>query len=265
MFILSLIFFSKSTKDKLQLKLIWIVGLFFVGSSFYWRLHVERGQIYILYIFLISLAYWIYQRKIKYNDLLSGIVVGYTIILRPPVIMLNIPMLIYRKWKFLLGNIIGVIIGFSSSLLLVPISTWIKYYSAMQRHGILHTEIMKTVNERYPFENIEEIVNLWVLPNIPIFDSSIQGIFKDFFGIVIGSQILLISLVCIMIICVFIMYKLCISHINISILFLLGSVLIFISEFFIPAARYSYNNVIWLVILSLIIINSKEILSLLKK
>ena len=236
-----------------------------MGSSFYWRLHVERGQIYILYIFLISLAYWIYQRKIKYNDLLSGMVIGYAIILRPPIIMLNIPMLIYKKWKFLLGNIFGVIIGFSSSLLLVPFSTWIKYYSAMQKHGILHTGIVETANGRYPFENIEGIINLWTVPNIPIFDSSLQGLFNNLFGIIIGSQILLISLSFIILLCFFIIYKLRISHLDINMLFLLGTILVFICEFFIPAARYSYNNVIWLVILSLIIINSEEILSLLKK
>ena len=48
-----------------------------------------------------------------------------------------------------------------------------------------------------------------------------------------------------------------------NLLFLIGVDLIFISQFFIPAARYNYYNIIWLIPLSLIILNSESISSLL--
>ena len=50
-----------------------------------------------------------------------------------------------------------------------------------------------------------------------------------------------------------------------NLLFLISSGLVFISEYFLPAARYSYTNVIWLLPLSLIIINYNPLSSMLHK
>jgi len=46
-------------------------------------------------------------------------------------------------------------------------------------------------------------------------------------------------------------------------LFLIGAVLVFISEFFMPPCRWSYSDVIWIIPLSLIIINSDSLAYLL--
>lgn len=46
-------------------------------------------------------------------------------------------------------------------------------------------------------------------------------------------------------------------------LFLIGIVIVFISEFFQPAERFTYYDVIWFIPLSLIVINSEPLISLL--
>ena len=49
------------------------------------------------------------------------------------------------------------------------------------------------------------------------------------------------------------------SQLSIEHLFLLGTSLVLFSEFFLPAARLSYNNVIWLLPLSFIIIIPEDL------
>ncbi|MCF7815159.1 MAG: DUF2029 domain-containing protein [Candidatus Cloacimonetes bacterium] len=258
LFLGSLFLFSLSSSSKVNSKLIWICGLFFVGTSFYWRLHVERGQIYILYTFLIALSYWVYHQRKWGNLILSGFIIGITSLLRPPVILINLPFLIKKRWKFVLGNIMGVIVSFLSTLLILPFNTWLNYFSAMKVHGLIHTTELESAIGQYPFENIEGITNLWIVPNIPITDTSIQGLMLNLFGVVIPAEILWIILLLIICFCIYLLHL--IRSKSFTILFLVGSILIFISEIFIPAARYTYNNVLILIPLCLLIIDSKKFL-----
>ena len=121
----SIFLFSKSSGSNAKSKLIWICGLFFVGSSFFWRLHVERGQIYILYVFLITLSYWIYTKKRNDSEIWSGIIAGIAMSLRPPLIVLSLPMLIYKRINFIAGNIIGIIIGIGSTFFIATSSNFV--------------------------------------------------------------------------------------------------------------------------------------------
>ena len=262
--IFSIYFFSKSQKNLTKSKLIWISGLFFVAGSYVFRLHVERGQIYILFVFLFSLAYYIYQSKKKFSSILSGIIIGYTTALRPPMFLIGVPFLLYKKWRFIVGQIIGFIIGILTSFIFVNINTWKSYFAAMDIHEKVHLGILKMSAERYPYINIEDTRDLWMGAQLPISDSSIQGILYNFFNLRVPSGCLIIGLVICLIVVIVLLLRLKIKSANIGILFFCGSIMVLISEFFIPAARFSYNNVIWLIPLSLIIINLETIPSILK-
>lgn len=260
----SIFLFSKSSGSKTKSKLIWICGLFFVGSSFFWRLHVERGQIYILYVFIIALSYWIYAKKKNNSELWSGAISGIAMSLRPPLILISLPMLIHKRINFIIGNFIGIIVGIGSTFLIATSNTWLNYYTAMRAHGIIHLHSQYNASTHYPFQNIEGISNLWGLANIPIFDTSLQYMLGSI-GMNPTSNVLLTLLILILLTILVIVKKVFNNQMKFSMILLYGTILVFISEFFLPAARYSYNNIFWLLILSLIIINSKEILSLLKK
>ncbi|MCK4696053.1 MAG: DUF2029 domain-containing protein, partial [Candidatus Cloacimonetes bacterium] len=261
--ILSICFFAKSEKGKVKKKLIWISGLFFIASSNVFRLHVERGQIYILFVFLFSVAFYIYQNKKKFSSILGGIIIGYTTALRPPMCLIGVPFLIYKKWKFIVGQIIGFIIGILTSFIFVNFKIWKSYFTAMDIHEKVHLGILKMSAERYPYINIEDTRDLWMGAQLPISDSSIQGIFYNFFNIQIPSNFLIIGLIICSIVFIVLLLRVKIKAANMKVLFFYGSLMVLISEFFIPAARFSYNNVIWLIPLSLIIINSESILSIL--
>ena len=190
----SIFFFTRSVKNKIKIKLIWIISLFFIADSFIFRLHVERGQIYILYVFLFALSYYIYGLNIKFNKLLSGAIIGYSSILRFPMVLIGLPFLICKRWKFIIGQIIGVVLGIMTSFLFVDYEIWRGYFKAMSIHSKIHLGIIEINTMRYPHIDIEDMKNLWIWARLPITDSSIQGIVKKYLGIQISTNILLIGL-----------------------------------------------------------------------
>ncbi len=263
--IFSIFFFSCSVKNEIKSKLIWIISLFFIASSFIFRLHVERGQIYIMYVFLFALSYYIYNSNFKINRLLSGIVMGYVSSLRFPMIIVGLPFLLSKRWKFIFGQIIGFVIGIIISFPFAGYEIWKSYFKAMSIHGMVHQGVIKIATKRYPHVDIEDMKNLWIWARLPITDSSIQGIARKYLGIQISSNILLIGLLISILLLVILLLKIKKQHENHNFIFLYSILIILVSELFLPAARFSYSNVILLPIFSLIIINSEEVLSILKK
>jgi hypothetical protein len=67
-----LLFLSKDAKTKINLKLLWIIGLI-IYSSCFWRLHLERGQSYIFYALGIAIAYY-FEKRDRPLSLCSGFI-----------------------------------------------------------------------------------------------------------------------------------------------------------------------------------------------
>ncbi len=261
--LISIFFFSHTTSNPITKKIIWIISLFFISSSFFWRLHIERGQVYILYVSLISMAYFFNSLKIKSNELWSGVIIGFAIVLRPPLILIPIVFLFYRNWKIIVGSIIGAFSTLSISLLFSGWEVWLSYFKAMQIHGVNHMKGIQQVISNYPYQNIEGINNLYGLANIPISDTSLQGLFKSI-GVIIPGNILMLAFLSILILTILYLWK---QKIQLSkeLIFLFGSLLVFLSDFFLPAARFSYNSVIILPLISIVILRSEELLKYFNK
>ena len=263
--IFSIFFFSRSVKNDIKSKLIWIISLFFIASSFIFRLHVERGQIYILYVFLFALSYYVYNSNFKINRLLSGIIMGYVSALRFPMVLIGLPFLLCKRWKFIIGQIMGIVLGILTSFSLVNYEIWKSYFNAMTIHSKVHQGVIKITTERYPYVDIEDMKNLWIWARLPIMDSSIQGIARKYLGIQISSNALLISLVIVIVFLIILFLRINKQYKNHNFIFFYSILIILVSELFLPAARFTYNNVILLSVFSLIIINSEIILKLLKE
>ncbi|MDH4128748.1 MAG: DUF2029 domain-containing protein, partial [Spirochaetota bacterium] len=131
MLILSLILLHLCTDNGEKRYIIWILGLLFISGNYFWHFHVERGQIYILYSFLIILAYWVLQKSFSFKSFLSGFILGFVASLRPPIILMGIPIIIGKDWKMLAGGVFGLLFGFTLTIIFADISLWEKYYSAL--------------------------------------------------------------------------------------------------------------------------------------
>ena len=265
--LLSIILFSKSSNSKVKSKMIWIIGLLLISGTPFWRLHVERGQAYIIYVFLISFAYWLSFKTFKYIHILSGFFIGLTASYKPTVLFMIIPMIIYRKWKFFIGTVVGIFSGIASSFIIADISIWKKYISAIQFYGnnpdTFRIDWGNTYKEVYPNQIIEGWKNLSSALFIPTTDSSIQGIFFKFLKVKLYPNVLIISLFLTLLFISIILYRFYIKNLSTSMLFLIGIVIVFVSEFFQPSERYTYYDVLWFIPLSLIVINSEPLISLL--
>ena len=258
LFLLSIQLFTKMAQTKKEQKLIWLLCLLFIGSSFFWRLHVERGQIYILYVALISLVFYLFKLKFNSSHFWCGLVLGIAIILRPTLVLIVLPFLIYKKWKILLGTIIGGAFSFGFSLIFSGWKVWQSYFASMKIYGDIHLADLHFAASKFPYSNIEGIRNLYGLANIPIFDSSIQFLLK-LVGVIVPGFVLMLIFVILIVLIFLVLRKFKLSD---SQLFLLGSIFVFLVDFFLAAPRFSYNNVMFLPIICIIIMESDNFFSL---
>ena len=93
-------------KNKQQLKNNFLPLILVVSGlvcSNVWLMHIERGQVYIFYAFLIALSYWSYQSERKYSQLLSGFIAGILIFIRPLAGVIIISFLLYKKQRWIYG------------------------------------------------------------------------------------------------------------------------------------------------------------------
>ena len=256
--LLSVFLIAETAGDEDTKKMVWLLSLFFIGSSFFWRLHVERGQIYIFYTALLSVIYHL-EKKHKSTKIGSSIILGIAVILRPTLIFMTIPFLLYKRWKLIRGTIYGGLTAFSLSLILAGWKVWQSYFSAMKIHGAIHLSDIHYAASSYPHSNIEGIGNLYGLANIPIFDSSIQELLKSL-GIILPGYVLLIAFLLLVVCGVAVVRKKKIRLTNDQ-QFLAGLLLAFLVDFFLPAPRFPYNNVMFLPILAILVLEQCTFLS----
>ncbi len=258
----SIFLLAKMAKERY--KFILIIGFMFQVGGYFWRFHVANGQVYILFLFMLILAYIIAESKRKSSSFWSGFLLGFTVSWRPPVLIMGIPLLIYRKWKMLFGGFCGVVSGILSSFLIAGIETWQSYFSAMKIFEKHHVGLIDVNFNIHPDANfVEGVKNSFFSADVPGLDTSIQGILYNKFRIIVTSEYLWVTLILFVIILFLPLLKKRQPKIGSGSLFFICSLLLFISEYFLPAARLSYNNVLWMLPLSLLIIKVEKIEQLL--
>ena len=253
--IISIYIFARASNSEIKSKLIWILGLLFISGSFIWRLHIERNKIIIFYGFLVAIAFLIYNMSFKHKDLVSGIFIGFTAALRLPYIFMGIPFFIFKKWKVIAGMAIGLLIGVSLPLIFTKPAIWINYFTAMQMQVKINTGEIPSIEYDYIRRTIEGMDNMYLVAVLPAINFSIQALFMGYANIVLNTNILLISLIIVLGAITFFLYKYYIKNIGSELIFLLGIVLVYLGELFIPAVRFNYYDVIFVNILLLIILN----------
>ena len=115
-----------------------LVAVFVTGFTYTaaWRLHAERGQAYVLLAFLF--AWWLAATldPKRGNGFLAGLIAGFLVALRPPFVLLAPFLALYRRGQ-LAGAAVGVLLGFGLPLA-INTASWSDYFSAMQTHSELY-------------------------------------------------------------------------------------------------------------------------------
>jgi hypothetical protein len=249
--LLSIAIFAVSADSTEKASLTWIMGLILVSGSYFWRMHVGNGQIYILYMFLFAVSYWVLQKSFKHNAFIGGFLLGFNASLMPLLLVVNIPIVFYKKWKLFFGNMVGFLYGIIPSLFMGGVYIWRNFLTratlnrnllfVSQRNNIVYPRIV---------EGMEGFSEFYPPPDV---DTSIWRFIDRYFGVQISLRAILISLFLVLLFICYLLYKYRLKKIKNSLLFLIGAEMFFLSSLFVINPRFSYNNTIWLVIFSLII------------
>ena len=257
----SVFLFARCAEERNAAKAVWIVGLFLCGI-FMWRFHVERGQIYILYVFLIALSFWVCRKQTRYTYPIAGILIGIAASMRPTLLLMAIPILIFRKWNLLAGIVAGLLFFVLLSLVIFGVPIWRNYSRAMRYHELDNLGKAQPESFEHHDATIEDMDNLKLYLEFANINTSVQWFFKGTFDIELRSRALLLMMaaaVSLLSLYVFLFRK---RDVSIPTLYLVGMTIVLVAEYFIPAIKAYYLNIIWLVPLELIALNTEMLRSL---
>jgi hypothetical protein len=124
--IASLALLARSLPDTRQ-RVVLLLGatVFFVATDV-WRLHLERGQIYVFMLLALSAAIsW--SRRGQVDSVAAGFAFGLLALMRPNLLVLAPALVLMPQWRSATSMVATVAIGLSITFLLLPISSWQSY------------------------------------------------------------------------------------------------------------------------------------------
>lgn len=256
----SIFFFSRCARSRDQAKAIWIVGLF-LSCTGIWRFHVERGQVYILFVFLAALAYWLSRRTWKHAALWGGIVLGIAASMRPTLALILLPMLVFRKWKLSAGLVAGLVVFVLLSVAIFGVPLWKDYSSAMRYHERDNLGLAQSLSEENTTRYIEGTGYYGSYREFPYINTSVQWFLKSNWDINAKTSALFSMLAFVILLAAAYLVLFWRRDVSLETVLLFGFSIMLVAEFFLPAVKTYYFNIIWLVPLSLLILCTEEIRS----
>ena len=147
-----------------------------------WRLHVERGQLYVVWLAMLTAAYAFASRKTTRGELIAGGLIGMAVCMRPPLALLIIPMLLLRRQRLAYASGTATVLFIAFFLVVARPTAWTSYLSTMLS---TKSQNYQGATERpeisYP-ATIEGLANLKDTAEIHGVDASIRAVTETFTG-----------------------------------------------------------------------------------
>ena len=247
---------------------------------------IERGQMYLGYCFSFSFLYYLYQKKEKKYQVISGLLAALFIFFRPFAGIIIVPFLLAKEWDWLKGWMGGLALGFL--LLVLPMQKyWWQYFDAMDKYkqmyfdkiplqltannfsypqviegmytlkeGLLNFDpfIANTtdtlINDKYLLENYKDVFDDDNLSKVKGFNVYVLGTAVDFFNFIGVNPCIELLYGIFLILIVLLSYFFIKAHQKIKPeaphLFLFAFGLYILAEIFSPSVRAGYNGIQWL-------------------
>lgn len=268
MFFIILLIFINVSANKISRFYIWTFGAVFLSIFPAWFLHMERGQTYLIYVFLLSLAYFFVKHN---NKFISGFILAVNIWIRPTFILFTYPLLIKNlkekkiskfikltiNDKFLM-IILGMFLVLTTYSFLSPQNyAWKSYFKAtnmwskFQVNGELEKREEK-LSIKLPVIVEDKNISYYEYMNRSIQDEnfSFQKLAKYSLNLNLKSYQLIILYLLLLLLITYFLRE---NNGSIETLFIYGFLSYIINEYFIPAPRFHYNSIQWLFPLLLMI------------
>jgi hypothetical protein len=154
----SLALLTRTLPDNRQ-RLVFLLGAtLFVTASDVWRLHVERGQMYVFNLLALSAAI-AWSRRGQDDSLAAGMALGILALLRPNLLVIAPVLLILRQWRSAGAMLTTVGVGIAATAFFLPMSSWQNYLR---------------VGEQY-FRAIQDPMSVPDLPR-PLYEGPVEGV-----------------------------------------------------------------------------------------
>ena len=125
------------------------IAVFFFCNSWFWRLHLERGQYYIVLVFLISVLLHLSNKERK-NSLLIGIIIGLISAMRITFIPSIFFLLLFKKVKTAFGAFLSFcLLVLVTSVLFGP-NIWPAYLGNIEKWEKMKTD--STYSEKFEYK-----------------------------------------------------------------------------------------------------------------
>ena len=214
-----------------------------------WRHHIDRGQVYIVFVALFGLWLQLSLSKSSTKPWIPGFLAGILVCLRPPLLLFTAPFILLRRRSQWLGAVIGLAIGLIAPMVFKP-KVWIDYAKAMSEWS----EVYRSGEQPRPgareFPPAIEGMTLDHLASyqVPQYtDSSLFRLLRDAGWPQVPDKPVLATLVLL-----FAAWVWC-NRKTADAAFLLGlAAWAFLSDAFLPAYRNPYNDVTILNVVALI-------------
>ena len=228
----------------------WVWGFVVAGFTFTlaWRHHIDRGQVYILLAFLVALWVSLTKSGGPARARWAGVVAGLLICLRPPFLLFLAPVILLRARSQWPAALLSTCVF---ALLPMPfrISIWQDYYSGMKGWSELYRNGEKPRPQPQAYPAVVEGVKIETLATYHVrqyADSSLFRILKGKGILGFPDWPLTLCLVA----CAGLWF---LARRHSSLLTLLAGVAVwtFLSDWFLPAYRNPYNDLLAMSLLAL--------------
>ncbi|NPV58098.1 MAG: DUF2029 domain-containing protein [Actinobacteria bacterium] len=259
----SIYLFARCAPSRSVAALVWIAGLLLSATPF-WRFHVERGQVYALYAFLVALSYWSCMRLQARRSaaFAGGLILGALAALRPTFIFMAVPLLVFGKWRICAGMACGLVVLVLICAPFTGISTWRSYVRAMRQHEGDNIGVNQPIGSPYTDRVIEGMDNLGAYMQYPPVNTSVQWYFRYRFQVDVMGGPLVLMMAAAVLLLAFITLPFRGRAASMAAIYMMGSLTVLVSEYFLPAVKPSYVNILWLLPVEFAVLEGRSIASL---
>jgi len=272
---LSLIFCAwmvyKGLGNRFGFFIAFIIAFFAQTSG--WHHHLFAGQNYIFISLFACVSFYFMSLKNSYvNAFFASLFVAAACLIKLDFILCFLPFLfVYKKyWKY--GLCLGLILGlYVAYVFLSPLQmlNWQDYFKIVKLHSHIHLfenidEVVNTKIYNFQFEGIE--INLALDERLSA--RIMEGQENTAFYIIAqrlkwptfsANQLLLMGTICMTLTSIpFLWIRIKRIQLQLPDMLILGFVMFYMFDFFIPIARYTYFWVLWLLPLLLYFVSAKR-------
>ena len=254
---LSLAVLARVNTTRQRAVVLFGVALLAIAANPAWRLHVERGQLYVVWLAMLTAAYAFASQKTTRGELIAGGLIGMAVCMRPPLALLVIPMLLLRRQRLAYATGAATVLSLAFFLTVARPAAWTSYLSTMLS---TKSQNYQGATERpeiaYPAV-IEGLANLKDTAEIHGVDASIRAVTEIFTGTAPSPPQLITALLITISAYATILHNAARRTSgplpnSTDLVFISGSVLVLVAELFVHPQRFIYIDVQMLVPIILI-------------